>query len=50
MKKAYEKAEIEIFVFGDKDVLTASSVKPTDNDNAYVDYSSLFSFNDFFSS
>lgn len=48
MKKTYEKAEIEIIVFEKKDVLTASAGDPTDNDNAYVDFSSLFSFNDFF--
>lgn len=50
MKKTYEKAEIEIFMFADKDVLTASVATSKDNDNSYVNYSSLFTFNDFFGS
>ena len=50
MKKPYEKAEIEIFVFKNKDVITASAVSPVDNDNSYANFSSLFNFNDFFES
>ena len=47
MKKSYEKAEIEIFMFKKEDAIVASGVVlPVDHDNAYVDYSNLF--NDFF--
>lgn len=50
MKKTYEKAEIEIFVFKNKDVVTASAAVPADNDNSYLNHSSLLTFNDFFES
>ena len=50
MKKSYEKAQIEIFMFEKKDVLPASAGSTSDHDNAYVDFSSLFSFNDFYAS
>ena len=48
MKKTYEKAEIEIFMFKKEDAIVASAVLPVDHDNAYVDYSNLL--NDFFAS
>ena len=45
MKKTYEKLEIDIVIFEKNDIITASAL-PQEHDNAYVNYSELFS--DFF--
>lgn len=42
MKKTYEKLEIDVVVFEKKDVLTASA-QSQEHDNAFIDYSMLFS-------
>lgn len=41
MKKVYETAQIDIFMFEKKDAIVASAILPVDHDNIFVEISQL---------
>ena len=41
MKKVYETAQIDIFMFDKKDAIVASAILPVDHDNVYIEINQL---------